>query len=185
MNDKGNWLLEVDRIRTVSGRMWKNIQIRTKPNGAEQNRRSYYEGCVNGFQDFQSFVTWHRKQKAYNMGWELDKDLLSIGNKTYSGDTCALLPKKLNTLLTNRHNHRGKFPLGVSLDKRSGNYGAACSGGDGKNVWLGTYYTPDKAFQAYKEYKENLCINLAEQYKEYLEDRAYWALINFKVNMED
>lgn len=181
----GRWLLEVNRVRTISGRMWKNIQIRTKINGSEQSRRSNYIGCINGFSDFQEFVVWHRKQKAYGLGWELDKDLLVKGNKIYSQTTCVLLPKKINTLLTNRSNCRGEYPIGVRFDKRSKKFGVSCSNGEGVQEWLGTYSTVEDAFQKYKEYKENLCKKLAETYKQNLEISAYDALFNFKVNMED
>ena len=47
---------------------------------------------------FSNFKNWMKSQNW--QGMELDKDLKIKGNKIYSADTCLLIPKELNVLLS-------------------------------------------------------------------------------------
>lgn len=85
-------------------------------------------------------------------------------------------------LLTKRQLDRGTFPIGVSKDGK--NYRAQCSyNGIRKNI--GTFTTPELAFNAYKTFKEAHIKELAEKYKTTIDQRAYLALMNYEVDIND
>lgn len=131
------------------------------------------------------FAEWFNSFN-YQAGWELDKDLLCKGNKEYSPHTCTIVPAEINTFLCNRKNHRGKQPVGVYFREKTGRYLSNCSTGGGKpSEFLGSYSTAELAFGAYKLRKEGYAKELAEKYKDQIEPRAYQALLNYKVEIDD
>ena len=118
----------------------------------------------------------------------LDKDILYKGNKVYSRDTCIFVPQRINLLFTKRDNDRGDNPIGVTPNS-SGNYRVHCNNGYGKQIPLGTYPTKEQAFQAYKEYKENLIKRTIDSYKGIIPEPHYSrlrkAMYNYKVEIDD
>ena len=103
---------------TVSGVLWNNIKERCQVGGATQTREPTYVGTTNEFSGFQDFVEWHRNQVGYNMGYQLDADILCKGNKKYSPDTCVLIPAGLNKFLQTSEAKRGLWPQGIQVDKK-------------------------------------------------------------------
>lgn len=69
---------------------------------------------------FSAYKKFH--DSNYVDGYALDKDLRVPGNKVYGPDTCAFVPRYINNLLLDRHNHRGKYPYGVTYIKRQGTF---------------------------------------------------------------
>lgn len=61
---------------------------------------------------------------------------------------------------------------------------AAHIGINNKTIPLGTYDTPEKAFEIYCIHKEKYIKTLAEKYKEVLNKKTYNTLINWKVKGE-
>ena len=118
----------------------------------------------------------------------LDKDLLYKGNKTYCRDKCIFVPERINLLFVKHDNARGKDPIGVTPNS-SGNYQARCKNGYGKQIPLGTYPTKEQAFQAYKEYKENLIKRTIDSYKGIIPEPYYSrlreAMYNYEVEIDD
>lgn len=55
----------------------------------------------------------------------------------------------------------------------------------GKSIKLGTFNNPEEAFKRYKVYKEDLIRDMAEQYKGQIPDKAYQAMLNWKVEITD
>ena len=55
----------------------------------------------------------------------------------------------------------------------------------GKSIKLGTFNNPEEAFKRYKVYKEDLIQDMAEQYKGQIPDKAYRAMLNWKVEITD
>jgi hypothetical protein len=49
--------------------------------------------------------------------WHLDKDILVVGNRVYSPETCIFVPTRINNLFVTRESLRGDYPLGVKLSK--------------------------------------------------------------------
>lgn len=50
---------------------------------------------------------------------------------------------------------------------------------------LGRFDTPDEAFSVYKRFKEALIKEIADEHKEQLDSRAYYALLSYKVEIND
>ena len=164
--------------------LWRNMLKRcySKP---YLEKQPTYIGCSvsDNFKYYHLFHAWCQTQIGFGKeGYQLDKDLLIKGNKLYSEDTCVFIPKELNALLTKRTLDRGIYPIGVT--KHRNKFQARCNANKvGKH--LGLFDTPELAFQAYKTFKEAYIKERAELYKDSIDPRAYQALINYKVNIED
>ena len=134
--------------------------------------------------NFQNFAEWF--EENYNPetmeGWHLDKDILVKGNKIYSSKTCGFVHSDINALFTKRQNKRGKYPIGVYK-----NYNKYLSKIliYGKQVRLGSYHTPEEAFEAYKVTKEVYIKEVADKWKQLIDPRIYEAMINYKVEITD
>ena len=50
-------------------------------------------------------------------GKQLDKDIISPGNKIYSPDTCVFVEPKINKLIQGKKRKVSDFPIGVNLDR--------------------------------------------------------------------
>lgn len=147
-----------------------------------------YRGCTvsENFKHYEYFYEWCNMQIGFgNTGWCLDKDLLVKGNKVYSEDTCVFLPHELNVLLTKRSSDRGKYPLGVSYHKHHRKFSSQLSqNGVGKRH-LGYYNTPEEAFLVYKKAKEDFIKQQALKWKDQIDHRAFEALVNYEVDIND
>ena len=127
------------------------------------NEKPTYEDCkvYDEWLCFQNFAKWY-----YNNYYEiegqkmhLDKDILHKGNKIYSPNTCIFVPSQINILFVKRDKLRGDYPIGVCYNKHVQKFNAKCSMYDfkenkNKRKHLGYYETPEQAFNAYKQFKE-------------------------------
>ena len=125
------------------------------------------------------------KQHNYIEGYALDKDILHRGNKIYSPESCVYVPKFINSILLFRGMDRGKYPVGIHINKR-GKFIAEISL-YGKVKTLGTYKTQIEAFNTYKQAKEKYIKEVAQKYYDEgkIDERVYNALINWKININD
>lgn len=150
-------------------------------------KRPRYEGCEVStyFKLYSNFAEWCDSQVGFNIqGFDLDKDLLVKGNKLYSENTCVFIPKEVNIALEKANKLRGDLPIGVSYNLQRGKYAAHMKvGGRSKN--LGRYTTVGEAFSAYKTAKERYLKTLATKWKDQIDPRAYSALINYEVSIDD
>ena len=150
-----------------------------------QEKYPTYIGCTisDNFKLYSYFFDWCSNQIGFgNIGYCLDKDLLYKGNKTYNENSCVFLPKDLNMLLVKSNATRGLYPIGVS--KEGNRFKVQCRV-SGKNNYLGLFDTPELAFNAYKNFKEAHIKELAEKYKDTIDSRAYQALLNYEVSIDD
>lgn len=154
--------------------------------GNELERAVTYRGCVVNciWHDLYNFEKWFNEQIVED-DWQLDKDLLVKGNKEYGPDYCVFLPREINTFLTNRSNHRGNWPVGVTYHPRISKWQATCSTNGKGNGYIGVFSSPEDAFYAYKNVKEQYAKDLAEKWKGVIDDRAYSALMKYEVNITD
>ena len=140
--------------------------------------------------NFQNFAEWcynkdfFRAKDSKGKVYQLDKDILMKGNKTYSSETCCFVPQEVNTLLTLRRNHRGKYPLGVSFNNNCKKFTANISC-YGEQRRLGVHKTPEDAFRVYKQAKESYIKEVAEKWKGKIDDKTYQALMKWEVNIDD
>ena len=153
-----------------------------------KKKRPTYEGCEvsDNFKSYEYFYEWCNKQIGFsNQGWHLDKDLLTKGNKVYSEYSCVFIPQEINKVLVKRTALRGEHLIGVYWCKRGKAFKAQVNKSKGKREYLGYFNTELEAFKAYKTAKENFIKEQANVWKSQIDERAYLALINYEVHIDD
>lgn len=165
---------------------WVSMLQRCYSQKNEVLKRNYKDCTVSeGFKYFPTFLEWWlEKSKGIDIKLQLDKDILVKGNKIYSEDTCALVPRDINMLCIKRNKARGKYPIGVTYCKRSKKYKAQFSK---FNVItnLGSHDSVESAFLAYKIAKEEYVKEVANKYKDVIEDKVYEILMKYEVDIDD
>jgi hypothetical protein len=161
--DDGAWARckTIGRVqyRSLSFCIWKHIKLRCTEGASVQTASPSYVGCAmhSDFSDFQKFVEWHRAQAGYGMeGYDVDKDLLVVGNKIYGPDTCVLLPRDLNRFLVQMPPK--DLPQGVRICPRDGRYLVEIRN-CGKSTFVGRFDDLSKATSAYREKKAELALD--------------------------
>ena len=147
-----------------------------------------YEDCEvsDNFKSYEYFYEWCHNQFGFNnKDWQLDKDLLIKGNKVYSEDSCIFIPSEINLLLVKNTASRGEYLIGVYWSKTHKAFVARVSKNKGKQEHLGYFNTEIEAFNAYKEAKESFVKEQAEKWKGKIDNRAYDALMSYKVEITD
>lgn len=131
---------------------------------------------------FSNFKKWF--DENYVDGYCLDKDIIIKGNKIYSPVTCCFVPNEINALLINHKNKRGRYPIGVS---KHGNKFSARLNKYSSSIWVGQFETPQKAFIAYKQAKEQYIQEIATKYYEEnkITQKVYDALMKYRVEITD
>ena len=145
-----------------------------------------YIGCYvsDDFKDYSKWREWYDNYQYKHDGWHLDKDLLVKGNKVYSSETCVFLPRIINSTLTKSNKTRGNYLIGTYFDTHNNKF-KACMTKYGKNTTLGYFENELGAHLAYKEAKESYLKELADKYRDLLDPRAYEALYNYTVDIDD
>lgn len=188
--NSGKYPAVVDGKPLLVYRTWKSMLSRCTEKLCAKFPTYNGVACSENFKSYSYFYEWCKNQKGFgNVDekgncWQLDKDLLIKGNKLYSEDTCVFIPSRLNKLLTKRDAERGDFLIGVDFQKSAKKYRARCCDGS-SNHYIGLFCTQEEAFSAYKLYKESLVKQVANEYKEQIDSRAYQTLMNYEVNITD
>ena len=176
-NSKRKHKTRVDGKNTRAYQVWYNM-IRRCYCPDYQKRNPTYIGCTvdECWHDFQNFADWFYSQPYGDKGYELDKDILTPSNKTYSPDTCCLIPQVINSLLLDGANARGRHPQGVDFHKPSGSYRSRLKI-KGKHKHLGYFACPVEAYQSYKTAKERHVKNMALEWANRIEWNVFVALM--------
>ena len=171
-------------IQTNAYKTWYRMFRRCYDTKYHEKEPSYIDCEVcEEWHNFQNFAEWY-EQNYYEIPGEqmaLDKDILVKGNKIYSPQTCIFVSKNINTIFTKRESKRGLYPIGVCYNKRVGKYESLCNIRKSHQKHIGYYSTPEEAFQAYKECKENYIKQVADQYIDLIPLELYQAMINYEV----
>ena len=181
------YLASVNGTLTKEYVLWKHMLMRCYSD-KYQKKRPTYEGCEvsENFLYYEYFYEWCHKQIGFsNQGWHLDKDLLIKGNKIYSEDSCVFIPVEINSLLVKSTASRGEHLIGVYWHKRGKAFIAQVRKNKGKQEHLGYFNTELEAFKAYKQAKEAFIKEQAEKWKSQIDQRAYEALMNYEVSIND
>ena len=183
--------ITINGVITKEYNLWYSMLRRCYSDSSKKKCPTYI-GCEVSakFKSFEYFYEWCNKQIGfYNQGNEnpfhLDKDLLIKGNKVYSESTCVFLPQEINSLLTKRTSLRGNHLIGVYWDKTHKAFIALVNKNKGKQEHLGYFNTEIEAFKAYKTAKESFIKEQANKWKGKIDDRAYEALMNYEVSIDD
>lgn len=149
-----------------------------------QLRRPTYIGCTvaKDWLTFSAFKMWMEKQDW--QGKQLDKDILILGNKIYSPESCVFVSGAINSLLANNEIIRGEYPQGVSFFKRDETYKAQCKV-NGKTKHIGYFKTINKAESAYLRFKSDLILKVARESEAASNPRLQAALIYHAGIMKD
>ena len=172
---------------------WNNMLKRCFSEKEKERHKTYKDvHCCSEWLVYDNFYEWAISQSNYNLWkcggnkWHLDKDIISKGS-VYSGETCCLVPDAVNTLFNKQKRHRGDLPIGV--ERNGSGFMARCRNPfiEEKKKYLGTYLTPKEAFQAYKEYKEDIIKQVAqiEFDKGNITIECYNAMMNYEVEITD
>lgn len=146
---------------TKMGMLWNSINNRCNPLGKEQKLFPSYKSCTNDFSDFQVFGNWCDEQEGFRLKddlssyyWQLDKDILFPGNKSYSQATCCFVPDYINSLMLmgTCRTVSNYLPLGVSFHKSAGKFKSQC-GGAKNSKYLGLFESPEVAHRAWQAEK--------------------------------
>ena len=179
----------------LSYKYWSSM-IRRCYNSNLRNKRYYSDVEVcDEWLNYSKFKKWFDKNYwKCDETLDIDKDILFKGNKIYSPQTCLLVPHKINVLFCKANKIRGKYPLGVSytinkqgikyiyaqtFEKQKRKY--AYVGKETQDVIL-------RAFNVYKESKENHLKYIADLYKSKypsFPQKLYDALYNYQVEITD
>lgn len=176
------------KTRIKECKTWESMLLRSF-----KNKQSSYNKitCCNEWLYYENFYEWLHNQENFDKwingdDWALDKDILFKGNKIYSPDKCCLVPRSVNNLFIKRDSDRGKYPIGIT--KHNNMFRARCDNPIlGIRQHIGLYETSEKAFIAYKNYKENIIKKVAqiEFESSNITKRCYEAMMNYKVEITD
>jgi hypothetical protein len=157
---------------------------------SDLERHTTYKGCIvcEEWHNFQNFADWFYKNyyEVENETMELDKDILHKDNKIYSPNTCCFVTHRINNLFTKRNKSRGELPIGVYKNRIK--YVGMCNiykNNKYVSISLGTYSTPEQAFNEYKKFKEDYIKQVADEYKNRIPKQLYDAMYKYEVKFTD
>lgn len=159
---------------------WKNMMMRCYSPSYQKKKPSYI-GCTvcEEWLKYSVFFEWYNIH--YREGFQLDKDLLVSGNKVYSPDTCAYVPKRINLLFAT-HKASRSGSIGV-FPSPNGRYFVMCSTERNGNHH-GTYDTVSEAESVYKRVKEGEVRFQATQHKDELDRVIFNYLMTWEVTTD-
>jgi len=93
---------------------WRNMAKRTTDTEYQAKNPAYKDTwACEGWKLFSNFLNWSLAN-GHRKGLCLDKDIVVIGNKRYSPDTCVFVSRAINNLLTYKQTKKSNLPIGVS-----------------------------------------------------------------------
>ena len=167
--------------------LWNNMLRRCYSDNSKKKHPTYKDcEASENFKSYEYFYEWCNKQIGFGVdGFEIDKDLLVKGNKVYSENTCVFIPQEINSLLVKNTASRGEHLIGVSWSKTNKAFVAMVNKNKGKQEHLWFFNTEIEAFKAYKTAKESFVKEQANKWKDKIDERAYEALMNYEVSVDD
>lgn len=139
---------------------WRNMIARGYSTKLKTKNPTYLDCSVcEEWRVFSNFRAWMQTQDW--VGKQLDKDILFIGNKVYSPDTCVFVDKRTNCFINKITQHKNNELTGACFEVTSGKFQSWCSDINGKYVWLGRFDTALDAHRAWKLFKHRVACELA------------------------
>lgn len=151
-----------------------------------QKYKPTYKGCSvhPDWHNFQVFAEWYNNQEYNGEGYQLDKDILYPENKIYSKDTCCLVPREVNSLVSiKRSKYGSNLPTGVHYVKSRKKYTTSVGTGEDRRRF-GHYDCPYEAHKIYVREKIKMVRIKAVQYKNQVSDNVFTALSNYSLKIE-
>lgn len=146
--------------KTLAYDTWSGVLERCYSDNFHK-RYPTYIGCSvdKRWHNFQEFAEYF--EVNYKKGFQLDKDLLVIGNKIYGPDTCVFIPPRVNTFLIKCKPVGGNL-IGVTYNKLTNNYSSSCNRGTGRQTHLGTFDNKADAHEAWVAFKLKMALRIKE-----------------------
>lgn len=178
-------ITQKDGVSIKSYVCWTNMLKRCYDiNYQKSSSKRAYMGCSvdDEWHNYSLFKDWWDKnyKEVEGIDFQLDKDILSKGNKVYSKEMCVFVPREINQVIQG-HSKESNEPKGVRL--RKGRFEARCNI-NGNPIYLGAYDTEEEAFQVYKLEKEKEIKRLADKYKDVIDRRVYDKLIHWDIDKQ-
>ena len=159
--------------------LWASMLKRAYSDKEHTNSPSYkdVEVCEEWF-NFQNFAEWCYSQEFFGVKddkerwYELDKDILVQGNKTYSPDKCCFVPKEVNLIFVNIACKDSKGSVGVQYIPKIGKFIARVSF-EGKSKYLGSFRDLEDAKKVYENNKRCCFKEVADRWGAKLDERVY------------
>lgn len=188
---EGKYKTKINNKFTPQYNRWVNMMTRCYNKKTHMVQPTYAECLVDPiWHNFQKFAEWYDKNyyEVDNETMCLDKDILIKGNKIYSPENCIFVPERINSLFLKCDKRRGNLPIGITLHKRKikkDNYMVQMQNNNGKPIFIGVFDTTEEAFIAYKNSKEQVIKQMAENYKDKIPKKLYNALYYYEVEIID
>lgn len=176
----GKYAITENGDRTKEYAHFHSMFNRVFGKSALKHRETYRDCNIDEhFHNFQVFAEWCNKQVGFSEdGWQLDKDILIKGNRTYSPMACVFVPNAINCIFA-AGTKNDTLPKGVYWKPKRACYVSAVSV-DNKFKHLGYFNTIDDAKAAYDKAKIDEVCRVAEKYRSRIDKRVYEILLNFK-----
>lgn len=177
----GKYKSRIEGVKSKEYNAWTGMFTRCYNLKFQKKHLTYRNIIVcREWHNFQNFAKWYKENwKPWMEGWHLDKDILVKGNKIYSPETCAFVPSEINSLFLKANTIRGKYPIGVSFNRKENMYTSSIRG------YTRTFNTIEKAFEYYKTAKEQHIKEVADKWRDKIDKRVYNIMINYKVELSD
>lgn len=143
-------------------RCWSDMLKRCYSDKYKNINKGYYECTVcDEWLTFSNFKRWVEDQDW--QGKQLDKDIIGLGNKKYSPETCCFIDKLTNTFVTDSASSRGEFMIGVSWHKRDLIFQSHIRNPLTKRrEYLGGFSSEIDAYLAWKKRKNEIAYQMAD-----------------------
>lgn len=166
------------RHKTKQYMTWNGMITRCYSDSWHKKKPSYSEcETCEEWQNFQNFAAWYDDNYPNDgLHYELDKDLLVMGNKIYSPETCLFIPRKINSFLNSGSSNMTIFLPGAR--PRNSLFNSTCGNPiTGKREYLGQFETEIEAHLAWAARKKEIAAMLANSDIQMC-DRTRKALLN-------
>ena len=155
--------------------IWQGMLERCYYSGHPKHE-SYKDVIVcDEWHNFQNFAEWCLTQDGFkNKCFEIDKDFMVSGNRTYAPDKCCFIPAAVNSFFLNGRGLTKKDKsLGTGVTETPSGTFRTCL----NDTKLGTFPSQRQAELAFTNYKKYSLWLLASEFKDQLDNRVYKRLL--------
>lgn len=176
---EGDFKSSIGGKLTLEYVVWRNMLMRCYSEEVQLIWKTYV-GCTvcEEWHNFQNFARWYNEQDNHHReGFNIDKDLMCVGNKVYCPEYCCLIPEELNLALVTKH-RESVYP------RKSGSYvvfGTSQEGGVASTNYLGSFKDKEDALRLSRKTKTEYIRSLVPIYSSVLPDRVIDAIMNYSV----
>lgn len=166
-------------------KLWNDVFQRCYNSNSHKTKPTYAGCSVNSdWWDYQDFAKFYHEDIYRQEGWQLDKDLITKGNKEYGPATCAFIPRTINNFVLYSKERRGDCPKGVTYNKPYKKYNVQGNNEFGEKI-LNIYVDdPYEGFLIFKQFKEDTAKKMAQLYDGKVDPRVIKSLLSFEVDYE-